>query len=793
MKPASCNASARTAAPTVERRVARLHLLLKGAVQGLGIRPAVFRLARRYDLTGWVRNSARGVEVEVEGSESSLRQMLRVLERAPLATDVRVMATWLAPAHYDDFVMLASDTSGRPETRVLPDRALCGDCLAELFDERNRRYRYPFINCTRCGPRYSIIEQLPYDRERTAMRGFQLCAACLAEYQDPADRRFHAQPNACAQCGPQVDLWAADGRVLARRDAALGQAAAALRRGEVLAVKGLGGFQLLVDARNAAAVARLRRTKQRSEKPFALMCPDEASVASLVTPAPLEWSLLRGSEAPIVLLRKSADSARLGDKQLDDMKLDDIPLGDMPLGEMPLGEIVAPGYADIGIMLPNTPLHHLLLRDAGFPVVVTSGNRAGERMCHDEREVLQRLAGMADYFLVHDRPIVRAVDDSVVRVIAGAAQVQRSARGYAPQVVPLPGCPQGTLAVGGHQKNTVALAVPDAAVLSAHIGDLDSPDARAAHGSTVSAMAWLYGVQVARMAADQHPDYASSVMAQRAGLPLVGVQHHYAHALSGMADSGLLGEEVLAVVWDGSGYGDDGTLWGGEFLTVDGNGFRRAAHWRPFPLPGGTAAVREPCRVAFSLLFEVYGERVTELEPLAPLQALAPGQRQVLLHLLKTRLNTPLTSSVGRLFDAVAALLGLCQRAGSEGHAACLLEARAQATAAATPYPVALSDAVEPLQLDWAPLLRALVADLRAQRSRASCAARFQRTLVEGMLLVARRVGRTRVLLSGGCFQNRSLAECAIEQLREAGFEPHWHQRVPPNDGGLALGQLLAS
>jgi hydrogenase maturation protein HypF len=767
-------AEASPAAPAPEG-IARLRIVLRGAVQGLGIRPAIYRLAMAQGLAGWVRNAAVGVEVEVEGSSPALKRMLKLLAQhsGELATGYRVESSWCAVVGYSGFAIVDSAIGAVPATAVLPDRACCRDCLRELFDTGDRRFRYPFINCTRCGPRYSIIASLPYDRERTAMRDFSQCADCRGEYEDPADRRFHAQPNACARCGPQLALWSGTGSVLAQQDAALSLAVAALGRGEVLAVKGLGGFQLMVDARNAQAVNRLRARKRRGEKPFALMCPDDESVARLCTPDAMEWSLLHSPEAPIVLLRKADSRATETDAAM-------------------LAS-VALGYPDIGIMLPYTPLHHLLLHDVGFPVVATSGNGSGDALCSDEGEALRQLAGIADLWLVHDRPILHPVDDSIARVVAGRTQVLRLGRGYAPLLLETASGPAGTLAVGGHQNSAVALSTASGMVLGPHIGDLDSASTRHAHGATMLTMAHLYGTKIQRLCSDLHPDYASANWALTQRKPVLGVQHHYAHALACMADNQLC-EDVLAVVWDGAGYGLDGTIWGGEFLRVDQHGFSRVARWQPFPLPGGEAAVREPCRVAFALLHALFGELVSTMEEQPAVCALTPAQRRVMLAMLVQRLNTPLTSSVGRLFDGVAALLDICQRMSSQGHAACLLEAQAwRVSSDPGTYPVGFSTEDGLVQLDWEPLLRALLADRQAAEPVEICAARFHHALVDALVAVAQRVDCEQVALSGGCFGNRYLAEHAIARLRAAGFQPYWHRRVPPNDGGLALGQLMAA
>ncbi len=749
-----------------EPPVARLRVLLRGAVQGLGVRPAIYRQARRRGLTGWVRNAGGGVELEVEGRPTALRSMLAELRERFGAAGVD--AAWQGAAGYRQFTILASATGGAAATAIPLDRTCCADCLRELFDPADRRFRYPFINCTACGPRFSIIERLPYDRERTSMRAFEMCRECRREFDDPDDRRFHAQPIACAQCGPQLALWDGAGRVLARRDQALLAAAARLRQGQVLALKGLGGFHLLVDAGNPAAVARLRRRKRRPDKPLALMVPGTDDLAAVCSPTALELELLASPAAPIVLVRRSGMVEAVADG-------------------------VAPGYPDLGVMLPCTPLHHLLLRELGRAVVATSGNAGGEPLCRDEREALGRLAGVADAWLVHDRPIVNRIDDSIVRTVADRAQVLRCARGYAPMMIACAASPAGTLATGGHLKVAPALALPAGIVLAPHVGDLGGPLALQAFGEAVAALQRLSGGAVARLRCDLHPDYATTVWAATQRLPVAAVQHHYAHALACRLDNAVSGA-MLAVTWDGAGRGTDGTLWGGEFLRLDGDGgFERVAHWRRFALPGGEAAAREPRRAAVGLLAALYGgDLAGAQEALPPLRDFAPHERRTLVAMVEQRINAPYTSSVGRLFDAAAALLGLCQRASCEGHAASLLENLARAAATRDAYPVVLRRVGGVAQLDWESGLRALLADISARVAPALCAARFHNMLVEGIVAVARCIGLEQVALSGGCFQNRLLAEAAVARLREAGFRPCWHRRIPANDGGLAVGQLLA-
>jgi hydrogenase maturation protein HypF len=805
---------------------ARLQIRLHGAVQGVGFRPFVFRLATQLALHGWVTNSPQGVSIEVEGPEPSLRQFLLRLEaeRPPHSFIQGLESSWLDPAGYGSFEIRPSESAGARTALVLPDIATCPDCLREILDPANRRYRYPFTNCTHCGPRFSIIEALPYDRANTSMKRFTQCPLCQTEYDNPLDRRFHAQPNACPACGPHLELWDFAGTRLSLRHEALLGAAQAIRQGRILALKGLGGFHLMVAAGDDKAVQRLRERKRREEKPFALMFPSIEQIKACCQVDELEERLLRSPESPIVLLRRRSSA---------------------------LPASVAPGNPYLGVMLPYTPLHHLLLAELGQPLVATSGNLSDEPICIDEHEALSRLGGIADCFLVHDRPIVRHVDDSIARIMLGRELLLRRARGYAPLPVLLPRrghaaaeeesrtdvIPAGSaqpaaaeppviLAVGAHLKNTVALAAGAQVFISQHIGDLENEPALAAFHHVIDDLQKLHGVAPALLAADAHPDYLSTRFARRRGLPVVNVQHHYAHVLACMAENELA-PPVLGVAWDGTGYGLDGTIWGGEFLKVDERTFQRVGHLRTFPLPGGERAVKEPRRVALGILHELFGDAVFAMNDLAPLRAFQPQELSLLRQTLAKRINSPLTSSVGRLFDAVASLAGLRQTMRFEGQAAMELEFALEGIDTAEAYPLPVCEprpeyaAREPpgpavgvqrgkdeaetrnpaskappfsgLILDWAPLVRAVLAEVAAGSPVGLISARFHNALVEAVVEMARRSGERRVVLTGGCFQNKYLAERAVHRLQEAGFRPYWHQRVPPNDGGVALGQAVAA
>jgi hydrogenase maturation protein HypF len=748
----------------------RLRVAIRGAVQGVGFRPFVYRLASEMGLPGWVNNTAQGVFIEVDGARDQLERFLVRLEveRPPRAFIQSIEPAWLDAAGFSAFQILSSNGDGAVSALMLPDIAACPDCLAEVFDPANRRYRYPFTNCTNCGPRYSIIQTLPYDRPNTTMRGFGLCPACRAEYEDPLDRRFHAQPTACPVCGPRLALWNGQGLELALEHQALLGAAEAIRYGRIVAIKGLGGFQLMADARNDSALAELRRRKHRHEKPLALMLPSLDAARELCRISSLEARLLASPEAPIVLLRRAPGESR----------------------QLAVG--IAPGNPSLGVMLPYTPLHHLLMAELGFAVVATSGNLSDEPICTDEREALHRLGGIADLFLVHNRPIARHVDDSVVRIALGRELVLRRARGYAPLPAALPRPVPTALAFGAHQKNSLALALAGQAFISQHIGDLDTAAAADAAQRTAEDLTRLYAVAPEAAVCDAHPDYASTRAALRTGLPVLRVQHHHAHVLACMAENGLDGP-VLGVAWDGTGYGSDGTIWGGEFLRVDDDGFARLAHLRSFRLPGGEKAVREPRRAACGLLYELYGEGSFGRHGSLPLADFSAHERSVLAVMLRQGINSPLTSSAGRLFDAVAALAGLRQVASYEGQAAMELEYALAGVQTGAAYDFdLLAPADGPLVVDWGRLVAAILADLAAGQALSTISARFHNTLVEAILAVAQRIGLPRVALSGGCFQNEYLLEQAVARLRQAGFHPYWHQRIPPNDGGIALGQLVA-
>jgi hydrogenase maturation protein HypF len=756
----------------------RLKIIVRGAVQGVGFRPFVYRLATELELNGWVSNSAQGVFIEVEGGRDSLQRFLLRLEKdkPPRAVVQSLDSSFLDAIGHGRFEIRESENRGDKTALILPDIATCADCLREIFDSTNRRFRYPFTNCTNCGPRFSIIEGLPYDRANTSMKKFTMCLECEREYHVPLDRRFHAQPNACPKCGPQLQLWDENGAIVSERDDALVQTIGAVRDGKILALKGLGGFQLIVDARNEGAVAQLRDRKHREEKPFALMYPALDTVRADCEVSSLEERLLLSPESPIVLLSAIRNRRQSGSDQST------------------IAESIAPGNPNLGVMLPYTPLHHLLMSEFNFPVVATSGNLSDEPICIDEYEALERLHGIADLFLVHNRPIVRHVDDSIVRVMCGREILLRRARGYAPLPIRIKSeirNPKSeiVLAVGAHLKNTVALKIDNNIFISQHIGDLETKQAYAAFRRAVVDLPRLYGAKVDIVACDTHPEYLSTKFASELTPPKIPVQHHWAHIAACMAENEIEAP-ALGVGWDGTGYGLDGSIWGGEFLLAVKNGsFERVAHLRQFRLPGGDQAVKEPRRSALGVLHELLGENVWDEDLIR--SVFANNELSILRTMVAKNLNAPVTSSAARLFDAVSALIGLRQRASFEGQAAMELEFSADVDLRDA-YPFTLTEKI-PMVIDWEPAIRDALGDIKNGGSRGAISAKFHNMLVQSIVAVARRIGEPTVVLSGGCFQNRLLIERAIERLRQENFLPAWHQRVPPNDGGIALGQAVAA
>jgi len=750
---------------------ARARVQVEGIVQGVGFRPFVFRLAARHRLGGWVRNTPAGVLLEAEGADEDLDRFLRALspEAPPLAVVSALRTSRLPPLGETSFRILPSE-GGENLIQVAPDGDVCDDCLRELFEPSNRRYRYPFINCTNCGPRFSIVTGVPYDRPKTTMAPFPLCEPCRREYDDPSDRRFHAQPIACPACGPRLRLVDPGGRDLSDPgDAALAAAVALLREGRIVAVKGLGGYHLAADPFDDATVATLRARKGRDEKPFALMSPTLAGVRQLARCDELEARLLAGVERPIVLLPKRAGGG--------------------------LSPLVAPSNGYLGMMLPSTPLHHLLLAEFRA-LIMTSGNVTDEPIAHRDEEALARLGGIADALLAHDRAISNRTDDSVIRVFQGSPLFLRRSRGWVPRAVTLPFPVEGVLAVGGELKNAVCLTRGDRAFLGPHVGDLANEETQRSLSETTAHLAAILEIAPKVVAHDLHPDYLSTRFAEAWGdARKIPVQHHHAHMASCMAENRLEGE-VIGVVFDGTGFGTDGAIWGGEFLLGSYASFRRRGHFREVRLPGGDAAAREPFRMAIAHLHDCRGDRLFDLA-LPCLERVSATERRLYSAMLTLGINSPLTSSCGRLFDAVAALLDLRQVNSYEGQAAIELEGLAEGFAPSGRYPWEVAADGGGHLLDFRPTIEAILAELTAGQARARIARRFHDTLAAAAADVCDRIrredGTDRVVLSGGVFQNKLLTEGLHALLTSRGFRVYTHRLVPPNDGGLSLGQAAVA
>ncbi|MCD4708205.1 MAG: carbamoyltransferase HypF [Candidatus Sabulitectum sp.] len=728
----------------------RFRIDIEGGVQGVGFRPFVYRLALEHNLNGWVCNSPSGVSVEVEGLPEDLTGFKKEIQnRLPPAAFILSMKFCSVQPLGEDSFQILSSKSGHPTAVVVPDMATCTQCISEIFDPDDRRYLYPFTNCTNCGPRYTIIKCLPYDRPFTSMAEFTMCPECVAEYTDPLNRRFHAQPNACPVCGPEVVLWDFSGKTVCKRNEAMREAARLLTQGNVLAVKGLGGFHLMVRADDDNAVLKLRSRKNRPAKPFAVMIPSH----DLLDCSSLASETLSSTAAPIVLLERET------------------------VRNLSISNLVAPGNHMVGVMLPYTPFHHILMKLAGIPIITTSGNLAAEPICIDSREALFRLSGIADYFLVHNRQIVRHVDDSVVVVSREGVTPIRRSRGYVPLPISVKGINEGILALGGHERNTIAITLPGSVVISQHIGDMINERSLESALETTDDLSSIYSSKAKVCAVDMHPDYTVSRFASP--FPLK-VQHHHAHVLSCMAENGISGP-VIGVVWDGSGYGTDGSIWGGEFLFVEHlSSFSRFAHFRQFRLPGGESAVKYPRKTAAGMLYEA-GIRDFTMIP-----SMRRKESDLVAAMLTGELNCPVTSSVGRLFDGMSAILGLCSENRYSGQAAIAFQgAIAECDEF---YPVRYSSGI----VDWVPMLLDAVEELSDGVEVGIIAAKFHNWLAEVIIKVVKDCATNRVVLTGGCFQNTYLLDRSAELLRKSGCHVYRHCVVPPGDGGLSLGQAVA-
>ena len=755
--------------PLVRRRVR-----IEGTVQGVGFRPYVYRLAHELGLTGFVRNDSRGVVVEVEGPPGAVAELVRRLkpDAPPLAAVERVMTEPIEPAGASDFRILSSAPDGAADAPVTPDTATCDDCLLELFDPGDRRFRYPFINCTNCGPRFTIVSGIPYDRPLTTMAAFRMCAACRAEYDDPLDRRFHAQPNACPRCGPRLALVERSGATLSERGAALSDAAAALGAGAIVAVKGMGGFHLACLAADEQAVASLRARKHREDKPFALMAEDLHAARALVELSEREEALLVGRARPIVIARRRSGA--------------------------PVAEAVAPRSRDLGVMLPYSPLHHLLVRDVGATLVMTSANVSDEPIAYRDEDAVARLERIADLFLVHDRAIQTRTDDSVVRATKRRATplLIRRSRGYVPASVSLPvPAPRPLLACGAELKSTFCVARGARAWVSHHVGDLSNYETLRSFTDGIKHFERLFAVEPEVVVHDLHPEYLSTKYAlDLDGVQTIAVQHHHAHLAACLAEHREIGP-AIGVVYDGTGYGHDGTIWGGELLVGDLRGFERAGHLWPVALPGGERAIREPWRMACAWLVASGAGDYPDPPPAIASMIDARDWRAV-ARLAGSGLASPQTTSVGRLFDAVAALCGLRLRVNYEGQAAAELEAACD-PAEHDSYPLPLVERDGRMVLDARETVAAIVRDLKAGAQAATVAARFHNALGAATSCACMRLaGRwdiSTVVLAGGSFQNRVLLEAVAAALHRSGLRVLVPELLPTNDGGISYGQAAVA
>jgi hydrogenase maturation protein HypF len=750
--------------------IAAKQIRVKGIVQGVGFRPYVYQLAGRFKLCGHVANTAAGVRIHVEGPQADIAAFLASIpaEAPPLAQITDVDAADAPAEGFQRFEIIASRDDSAKSALISPDVAICDDCLEEMLSPRDRRFRYPFINCTNCGPRYTIIDDIPYDRPQTSMASFPMCPRCQAEYDDPENRRFHAQPNACPVCGPHIQLLDGNGQALDTKDP-IGAVVALLQQGRIVAIKGLGGFHLAVDAENEPAVARLRQRKHREEKPLAVMAYDGDRIRRFAQLDDEEMAVLASPQRPILLLAKRSDPS--------------------------LAPSVAPQNHFFGVMLPYAPLHYLLLEKAFTALVMTSANLSEEPIAIRNREAVERLAGIADAFLVHNRDIYLRCDDSIVRKTAGVTRFIRRARGYVPTPVFLNHTPPPVLACGAALKNTVCLTKEDRAFISQHIGDLENLATYRAFRDTIAHLQRILAITPQVIACDLHPDYLSTRYAtEQSDLPVIQVQHHHAHIVSAMAENHLDGR-VIGLAFDGTGYGPDGTIWGGEVLLAENGRYERVAFLQPLPMPGGAAAIKTPWRMAISYLYQAFGEGFRDLD-LPFLAAVDPKQADILVAMMQQALNAPLTSSMGRLFDGIAALIGLRSTVAFEGQAAMELEMIA-APEPAAPYDFSWQTSDDGLRIPTAPIIQGVVTDIRHGRSNAHISRRFHTTLVRLFTDLCshlrRRTDLDRVVLSGGTFQNAILLEELSRSLMKSGFAVYTHRLVPPNDGGISLGQAVAA
>ncbi|UCC78778.1 MAG: carbamoyltransferase HypF [Candidatus Zixiibacteriota bacterium] len=746
----------------------RCRIQVNGIVQGVGFRPFVYRLANELNLAGFVINSSEGVDIEIEGTKKKIDEFYsRLRSEAPVLSQITESGiTEIESSGDDKFIIKQSKKDSLPTTLISPDIAICYNCLQELFDPDDRRYRYPFINCTNCGPRYTIVENIPYDRPKTSMKVFPMCEVCLKEYNDPANRRFHAQPNACPVCGPQLTLYNRDAKI--ETEDPLKEVINLLRNGKIVAIRGIGGFHLAVDAYNNDAILELRKRKGRAEKPFALMAPDPASIKKFCLVSEYEERLLTEYTRPIVLLGKKAGCA--------------------------LAESIAPNNNYLGFMLAYSPLHHLLLRENFEALVMTSGNYSEEPIAISNDEALVRLRPLADYFLLHDREILQRCDDSIARTQHSKGRMIRRARGYVPRPVFLQeSLIKKILAVGGELKNTIALSRGNTVFLSQHIGDLDNPSAYSFFENSIEHLKSILEIEPELIACDLHPEYLSTKWAKKQNeLPAVEVQHHHAHLVSVMVENGVT-DKTAGIIYDGTGYGTDGTIWGGEILLGDATGYERLFHLEPVPMPGGTAAIQNPWRMALSYLYKTYGPEFINLD-LPFLKKIDTSDIKIFIQMLEKNINSPLTSSCGRLFDAVSAILGIRYSIDFEAQAAIELEMRVNEECDDY-YENAVPNLSSGVSITTISLIKAVVDSFLKGEEVGIISAKFHKTLAEISVKAAKLIREKYKIdtigLSGGVFQNHYFFNFLCERLNSDGFDVITHSQVPTNDGGLALGQVV--
>jgi len=747
----------------------RAEIRITGIVQGIGFRPFIYNLAQKHSVRGWVLNNEKGVFIDVEGEDGNIDQFLRDIPNlAPSLSRIETFqVSHLEPFGYRHFEIKKSEEAEKKFVLISPDVATCDQCRSELFSPQNFRYRYPFINCTLCGPRFTIIKDIPYDRHKTTMDPFTMCPICQKEYEDPTNRRFHAQPNACHSCGPLLHLVNQKGEEVSGDP--IEQALERLSKGFILAIKGLGGFHLACDATNEEAVSSLRARKFREDKPFAVMCRDMEEVKIHCEVNQEEEKLLAGVERPIVILKRKRDSS--------------------------IAHSVAPHQDTLGVMLPYSPLHHLLLHGPLKTLVMTSGNVSDEPICYKNEEAFHRLSNIADYFLFHNRDIHMRCDDSVTRVFEKKPYILRRSRGYVPFPIKLSFPLEMILACGGELKNTFCLTRDQYAFVSHHIGDLENLEMLASFEEGVEHFKNLFYIEPKAVAYDLHPDYLSTKYAlSLPELPKVGVQHHHAHIVSCMAENGMDGD-VIGVAFDGTGFGMDGTIWGGEFLKANYRDFDRVAHLKKVPMPGGTMAIKEPWRMAMVYLADAFGDGVKELK--IDLMKRVDFQKwEILKRAIERKINTPSTSSMGRLFDAVSSLLSIRDEVHYEGQAAIELEMMADKEVREE-YPFRITQEEKPLLIDLSETIRGIVDDLGKRIPVPKISGKFHRTIsrliAETCKMIRAGEGLNRVALSGGVFQNIFLLSQVIVELKESGFEVHTHHLVPTNDGGISLGQAVVA